>query len=161
MAVGQKCAFNFTDVDGNKFSAADDRVTTIVVTPAGNVDKVRMVGDRIPDYCLANPAYRMITILNFEKQHTLPMRKILAALVRRRLKGEARRLQQRYAARQITGDARKDVCAVADFDGTAVSQLGVPHGSITFHVFVFNRSGELLQRWSDAPTTAELAAVMK
>lgn len=159
--VGQKCAFNFTDVDGNKFSSADGRVTTIVVTPPGNVDKVRMVGDRIPDYCLASPAYRMITILNFEKQHTSPMRKILAALVRRRLNGEAKRLQQRYTAKKITGDPRKDVCAVADFDGASVSQLGVLHGSTTFQVFVFGRSEELVQRWNDVPTAAELAAVMK
>jgi hypothetical protein len=161
LVVGQKCAFNFTDVDGNKFSAADDRVTTIVVTPPGNVDKVRMVGDRIPDYCLANPAYRMITILNFEKQHTLPMRKILAALVRRRLNGEGKRLQQRYAARKITRDPRKDVCAVADFDGSAVSQLGIPHGSTTLQVFVFGRNGELLQRWNDVPSAPDLAAVIK
>jgi hypothetical protein len=161
LVVGQKCAFNFTDVDGSKFSAADDRITTIVVTPPGNVDKARMLGDRIPDYCLANPAYRMITILNFEKQHTSPVRKILAALVRRRLNGEAKRLQQRYTARKITRDPRKDVCAVADFDGTAVSQLGVPQGSPTFQVFVFKRNGELLQRWSDVPTAAELAAVLK
>jgi hypothetical protein len=161
LAVGQKCAFNFTDVDGNKFSATDGRVTTIVVTPPGKVDKARVVGDRAPDYCLANPIYRMITILNFEKQHSSPVRMFLSAIVRKRLNGEGKRLQQRYAARKITRDPRKDVFAVADFDGSAVAQLGISHGSTTFQVFVFGRTGELLQRWSDVPTAEDLAAVIK
>lgn len=112
--VGQVYPITFVDVDGNTLSTVDDKVTTIVVTPESNVDRARTVGDRIPNLCLANPDYRMITVVAFQKKHSKPVRMILAALIRRRLDGEAQRLQVRYDQLKIAGNARRDVRGVAD-----------------------------------------------
>jgi hypothetical protein len=103
----------------------------------------------------------MITNLRFEKKHHAPMRAIVNALIRRRLDAEAKRLQTRYAAKNIAHNPRSDVFTVADFDGSIASQLGITIGSTAFQVLVLSRKGELLQRWTDLPTAEELAAVVK
>src|SRR5207248_5791069 len=54
---------NFSDVDGNALSTADGHITIVVLVNKANIDKARAVGDRIPDFCLVNPMYRMITVL--------------------------------------------------------------------------------------------------
>jgi hypothetical protein len=70
--VGENYRINFTDVDGNTFSTADGHITTVVLASKSNIDKAHAVGDRIPDSCLGNPTYRMITILVFEKNTASP-----------------------------------------------------------------------------------------
>jgi hypothetical protein len=50
---------------------------------------------------------------------------------------------------------------VADFDGKAVSQLGLAPKSSEFAVFVFDGRGRLVRRWNDAPSAEALAAAMK
>jgi hypothetical protein len=50
---------------------------------------------------------------------------------------------------------------VADFDGTASSQLGGQPEATEFHVFVFGRNGELLQQWNEVPSAEDLAAALK
>ncbi len=160
LSPGQSYVLSFVDVDGNTLFTADGHVTVVVLTTQSNIDRARTVGDRVPDYCLGNPTYRMITVLNF-KNHSRPMRMILTALTRRRLDAEAKRLQPRYEAKKLAHDARRDIFAVADFDGAAASQLGAQRESSAFRVFVFGRSGELLRQWDDVPSAAELAAVVK
>jgi hypothetical protein len=160
LSDGQIYALNFFDVDGQTLSTADGHVTVVVLATSADAAKARAVGDRVPDYCLGNPTYRMITVLNF-KNHSRPVRMILTALTRRRLDAEAKRLQRRYDAKKLARDARRDIFAVADFDGTATSQLGVQPDSSAFRVFVFGRSGERLRQWDDVPSAADLAAVVK
>ncbi len=161
LSVGQIYALKFVDVDGNTLSTADGRVTTVVLTTPADVPKAESVGDRTPDYCLGNSNYRMITIVNFEKKRSAATRIVFRALMRRRLDAEAERLRSRYAARNIARDPRQDVHAVADFDGTLVSQLGMRFESADFRVFVFGQNGELLKQWNDVPSVDELAAVVK
>ena len=161
LSLGQIYALRFVDVDGDSLSTADGHVTVLVLTTQSNIDKAREVGDHIPDYCLGNPAHRMITIVNFQRKRRKLARIVLNALMRHRLDAEARRLQVRYDERKIEHDARRDVFAVADFDGGTATQLGVPFESADFRVFVFARNGELLQRWDDVPTAEELAVVVK
>src|ERR1043166_5098772 len=86
-AAAQNLQIKFTDVDGNAFSTADGRITILVLTAQSNIDKARAVGDRTPDFCLANPAYRMLTVVAFEKNHSRPVRAMLSSLMRHRLKG--------------------------------------------------------------------------
>jgi len=160
LSLGQIYVLRFVDVDGHTLLTADGHVTVVVLTAQSNIDQARAVGDRVPDYCLGNPTYRMITVLNF-KNHSRPVRMILTALTRRRLDAEAKRLQPRYDAKKLARDARRDIFAVADFDGTATSQLGLQPDSSAFRVFVFGRSGELLRQWDDVPSAAELATVVK
>ena len=158
LAIGQNHELKFVDVDNNTLSTADGHVTVLVLATKADLSKAQIVGDRVPDYCLGNPTYRMITVVKSGK-HSAPVRAVLAAIARRRLDAEGKRLQSRYDANKITRDARHDIFAVVDFDGNAVAQLDSQ--SSMFHVFVFGRSGELLQQWNDVPTAADLAAVVK
>ena len=159
LSNGQHYAFNFVDIDGHKLSTADGHVTVLVLATTGDSEKVRAVGDRVPDHCLGDPKYRMITIVHFASKHTAIGRKIATMLLRHRVKEEAKRLQARYDAKKIERDAHGDIFTVADFDGTALSQLGGPEAK--FHVFVFSNSGELLQQWNDVPGADQLAAALK
>ena len=161
LSNGQRYRVNFVDVDGNALSTADGHVTVLVVTTPVDSEKARAVGDRAPDYCLGNPNYRMITVLNLTKKHTRIGRGIATILVRHRLDEEAKRLQARYDAKKIARDARGDIFTVTDFDGTVSSQLSGQSPAANFRVSVFARNGELLQQWDDVPTAAELAAVLK
>ena len=161
LSIGQIYALHFADVDGRTLSTGGGHVTLVVVATTEDWTKARAVGDRGPDYCLGNPDYRMITILHFIKKHTAIGRKIAIMLIRHRLNEEAKRLQARYNAKKIAGNARNDIFVAADFDGTASSQLGVQPGSVDFRVFVFARNGELLQQWNDVPSAGDLAAVLK
>jgi len=83
------------------------------------------------------------------------------AVVRHRVTEEAKRLQSRYDTNKIMRDARQDNFNVTDFDGTVSSQLGEPAGATVFCVFVFGRDGKLLARWTDVPSTNQLADVVK
>jgi hypothetical protein len=148
---GEHYRINLSDVDGNTFSTADGRTTVIALTSQTNIDQARLVGERIPDFCIANPNYRMITVLVFEKNHSKPVRTIMSAVVRRRLDSEGRRLQSRYDQLKIARDARRDVFAVADFGGAIASQFGSKPSPSLFHVFVFGKDGELLKEWNDVP----------
>jgi hypothetical protein len=161
LSAGQIYKLNFTDVDGRTLSTSDGHVTVVVLTTTADPEKARSVGDRVPEYCLGDPNYRMITVLNFSKKHSGIVRRIATMLVRHRLDEEAKRLQRRYDAKKIARDARRDTFAVTDFDGALSSQLGAQPGSLDFRVFVFGRNGELLQQWNDVPTAADLAAVIK
>jgi len=158
---GQIYAFNFVDVDRHTLSTADGHVTVVVLATLADTARAHAVGDRVPDYCLGNPTYRMITVLNLNQKRTRAGRVIATILVRRRLDVEAKLLQRRYDAEKLARDARRDIFAVADFDGTTTAQLGEQTGSSDFHVFVFGRDGKLLQQWNDVPSAAELATVVK
>jgi hypothetical protein len=161
LSNGQRYALKFVDIDGHKLSTADGHVTVLVLATTGDSEKVRAVGDHVPDYCLGNPRYRMITIVHFTRKHTAIGRKIATAFVRHRIREEAKRLQARYDVSKIARDARNDIFTVTDFDGTALSQLGGQTEAANFHAFVFSESGELLQQWSSVPSAANLAAVIK
>jgi hypothetical protein len=161
LSNGQRYALNFVDIDGHKLSTTDGHVTVVVLAMTGDSEKVRAVVDRVPDYCLGNPKYRMITIVYFTSKHTAIGRKIATMFLRHRVKEEAKRLQARYDAKKIARDARSDIFTVTDFDGTTLSQLGGQTEAANFHVFVFNGSGELLQQWSGVPSAADLAAHLK
>src|SRR5438552_4429349 len=117
LSNGQRYRINFVDVDGNALSTADGHVTVLVLATTADWEKARAVGDRVPDYCLGNPDYRMITIIRFIRRYIAIGRRIATAFVRHRVNEEARRLQTRYDAKKIARDARKDIFTVTDFNG--------------------------------------------
>ena len=159
--TGETYRINFADVDGNALSTADGHITIVVLVNKANIDKAHAVGDRIPDFCLVNPMYRMITVLAFEKNHSKPVRALLSSLMRRRVDSEARQLQARYDRLKSTRNARQDVFAVADFDGAITTQLKTQWSAELFRVFVFEKNGELLKQWNDLPSAEELAATLQ
>jgi hypothetical protein len=171
LSSGATYSISFVDLDGNKLSTADGHVTVLVVATTADWEKARDVGERVPDYCLGNPDYRMITIIRFIRKHGPIVRKIAMAVVKHRVSEEAKRLQNRYDTNKIMRDARQDIFTVTDFDGTVSSQLGElaaaspsdggPGGATDFCVFVFARNGELLAQWHGVPAAKQLAAVVK
>ncbi|PYJ88692.1 MAG: hypothetical protein DME70_03485, partial [Verrucomicrobia bacterium] len=74
---------------------------------------------------------------------------------------EAKEIQKTYAERHINRNARDDVFVVADFDGKAVSQLGISPISSEFAVFIFDGKGRLVRRWTDVPTSEMLVQALK
>jgi hypothetical protein len=161
LSIGATYSLGFVDIDGNKHSTADRHVTVIVLTTAADKDKARTVGDRVPEHCLGNPDYRMITIIRFARKHTVIGRRIATTLIRHRVNEEARRLQAQYDGKGIKHDARKDIFVVTDFDGSVSSQLGEAEGATDFCVFVFGRNGELIAQWRGVPSAEQLAATVK
>ena len=161
LSSGATYSFNFVDIDGEKLSTADGHVTVLVLTTAAEREKVRAVGDRVPDFCLGNPNYRMITVVRFTSKHTPIGRKVITAMVNHRMNEAAKRLQSRYNANKISRDARKDIFTVMDFDGSVSSQLEEAGTAESFRVLVFARDGKLLAQWTDVPSEKQLAEVLK
>jgi hypothetical protein len=161
LSLGQPYSLGFVDIDGNKHSTADGHVTVIVMTTPAEREKARTVGDRVPERCLGNPDYRMITIIRFARKHTGVGRRIATAFIRHRVNEEAKRLQARYDAKKIARDARKDIFVATDFDGSISSQLGEPGGATDFCVFVFGRNSELIAQWHEVPSAEQLATALK
>jgi hypothetical protein len=159
--IGQMYRISFAGIDGDTLSTADGRITTVVLVGKANIDKARAVGDRTPDFCLGSADYRMVTVITFEIKHSRPVRALMASVMRRRADSEAKQLQSRYDQLKIARNARKDVFAVADFDGTIAGQLDAKPSATLFRVFVFGKDGELLKQWSNLPSAEELAAVMQ
>ena len=141
LSHGQRYRINFVDVDGNSLSTANGHVTVIVLMTPEDREKARSVGDRAPDYCLGNPKYRMVTVLNLSRRRTPIGRNVVTTLVRHQLDEEAKRLQARYDEKKITRDARSDIYTVTEFDGTVSSQRGAEASAANFGVFVFGRNG--------------------
>jgi len=161
LSTGITYPISFFDIDGNKLSTTDGRVTIVVLTITWDHEKARTVGDRVPDFCLGNPDYRMITVVHFTGRHITIGRRIAIAFIRHRMREEAKRLQARYDALKISHDAARDIFVVPDFDGTVASQLSNSTGATDFSVFVFGRTGKLVAQWHEVPTTEKLAAVLK
>jgi hypothetical protein len=161
LSTGTTYSISFVDIDGNKLSTADGHVTIVVLTTTAEHEKARIVGDRVPDFCLGNPDYRMITVVHFTGRHTAIGRRIATAFIRHRMREEAKRLQARYEVQKVSRDAKSDIFVVTDFDGTTASQLGEAEGAKDFRVFVFGRTGELLAQWQGVPSADQLASALK
>ena len=157
LSTGKTYSISFVDLDGNKLSTADGHVTIVVLTTSADREQARTVGDHVPDFCLGNPSYRMITVVHFTGRHMALGRRMATAFIRHRVREEAKRLQARYDAQKISRDAKSDIFVVTDFDGTLASELGQTAGATDFCVFVFGRTGELLAQWQGVPSSEEIA----
>ncbi len=161
LSIGATYPLSFVDIDGNKHSTADGHVTVIVLTTPADREKAHTVGDSVPEHCLGNPDYRMITIIRFARRHTVVGQRFATALIRHRVNEEAKRLQSRYDGKKIARDARKDIFVATDFDGSVSSQFGEPERATDFGVFVFGRNGELIAQWHGVPSAEQFAAAVK
>ena len=161
LATGTSHSISFVDLDGNKLSTADGHITVVVLTTSADREQARTVGDHVPDFCLANPAYRMITVVHFTHGYMAIGRRVATAFIRHRIGEAAKRLQERYDAQKISRNAKNDIFVVADFDGTIASQLGQSADATAFCVFVSGKTGDLLAKWRTVPSADELAAAIK
>ena len=158
---GNAYALTFTDVDRRQLSTADGHVTVISVVTRRDEAKAQTVGDRVSQITFADPKVRLITLVNFQQSILLPLRGMVSAVIRHRLDVEAKDIQKSYAERHINRNAREDVFVIADFDGKAVTQLGIAPTSSEYAVFVFDGKGRLVRRWNDVPSQEMLAQAIK
>jgi hypothetical protein len=158
---GNSYPLTFTDVDHHQLSTADGHVTIISVVNRRDEAKAETVGDRVSKITFGDPKVRLITLVNFQQNIIFPLRGMVSAVIRHRLDAEAKEIQKSYAERHINRNARDDIYVVADFDGKAVSQLGIAPVSPEFAVFVFDGKGRLVRKWSDVPTPEMLTQAIK
>lgn len=149
------------DLSGHELSFNDGPVTELVLATTNEVDRAQKVGDLTPDYCLGNPKYRMVTLLEFPSQHSAPVRAFIDKVAGRRIDGIARELQTRYDALGIKKEARRDVFVGTDFDGSIAKQFGISLGEHVFQFFVINSEGKVVQHWSEVPTRETLDAALR
>ena len=161
LRVGSNYPLTFTDVDRHQLSTADGHVTIITVVNRRDEAKAETVGDRESKITFGDPKFRLITLVNFQQNILLPLRGMVSAVIRHRLDVEAKEVQKSYGERHINRNARDDIYVVADFDGKAVSQLGINPTSSEFAVFVFDGRGRLVRRWNDVPSAEMLAQALK
>jgi hypothetical protein len=153
---GNVYRLSFTDVDKRELSTSDGHVTVITVVTRDDEQKAQTVGDRIAPVYMGNPKYRLINLVNFQQKVLPPFRGMISAIIRYRLDAEAKKLQKIYSEKRLKRDPREDILVVADFDGKAVSQLGIAPASSEFAVFIFDGRGRLVRRWNDLPTAEAL-----
>jgi len=161
LRVGNNYPLTFTDVDRRQLSTADGHVTIITVVNRRDEAKAQTVGDRVSKITFGDPRFRLVTLVNFQQNILLPLRGMVSAVIRHRLDVEAKEIQKSYGERHINRNAREDVYVVADFDGKAVSQLGINPISSEFAVFIFDGRGRLVRRWNDAPSAEMLTQALK
>jgi hypothetical protein len=109
---------------------------------------------------MGDPKFRLITIVNFQQSIFVPFRGMIMAIIRSRLDSEGKDLQKIYNEKHLTRNARSDILVVADFDGKAVSLLGIAPTSPEFAVFVFDGRGKLIRRWNEVPSAEAIAAAL-
>lgn len=156
LRTGNVYRLSFTDVDKQQLSTFDGHVTIITVVTREDESKAQTVGDRIAHVYLGDPKYRLITLVNFQQKIFSPFRGMVSAIIRHRLDAEAKKLQEIYTAKKVNRNPRYDIFVVADFDGKAVSQLGIAPASAEFVVFVFDGRGRLVRRWNGLPSAEAL-----
>jgi hypothetical protein len=160
LRLGNVYPLTFTDVDRHQLSTSDGHATIITVLTRKDEQKAQQVGDRVPDICLGDPKFRLITVVNFQRGIFPLLQGMINAIIRSRMDAAAKDLQKTYTARKLTRDPRSDIFVVADFDGKAVTQLGISPSSSEFAVFVLDGRGRLVQRWNDVPSAEALAAAV-
>lgn len=161
LRVGNNYPLSFSDVDRHQLSTADGHITIVSVVNRRDEAKAQTVGDRVSKLTFGDPKFRLITLVNFQQNILLPLRGMVSAVIRHRLDLEAKEVQKSYGERHINRNARDDIYVVADFDGKAVSQLGINPTSAEFAVFVFDGRGRLVRRWNDVPSAEMLAQALK
>ncbi len=150
LVVGRTYSFTFQDVDGDTLSTNDGHVTILAAVTREGESKARGTADRVPDRYIGDPRFRYITLVNFQGKLASPFHGVTRAVIRTRLAAEARALASQYQTQKIPRDPRDDLFVVADFDGSAATQLGLGPAD-SAGIFVFDRRGKLVARWNDVP----------
>lgn len=157
MKVGRVASLSFQDVDGHELATADGHITIITVVTRDNEDKAHAIADQVPERYFGNAKYRYITLVNFQGKLAGVLHGVTRGVIRGRLDAEAKEMKPKYEAKHIARDPREDTYVIADFDGKAVTRLGLDPDSHDVAVFVFNGEGKLVERWTDLPPEGSLA----
>jgi hypothetical protein len=158
---GATYKLQFDDVDGRKISTFDGHVSVIVVVTKQDNAKAGEVGDRVPIKYKGNQKYRFVTIVHFQRGPSRWFSPIATLAIRHRLDQEAARIQPEYDKLKVRRNPRKDLFAVADFDGRALSTLGLNPDSNEVTIFLFDGNGVLMRHWQEVPDRESLAAALR
>ena len=158
---GATYKLQFDDVDGRKISTFDGHVSVIVVVTTKDTANAAEVGDRVPIRYKGNQKYRFLTIVHFRTNVSRWFSPIATLAIRNRLDQEATRIQPEYDKRKLRRNPRQDLFAVADFDGSALSKLGLSPDSNGVAVFLFDGNGVMMQYWQKVPDRESLAAALR
>jgi hypothetical protein len=158
---GATYQLQFDDVDGRKISTFDGHVSVIVVVTPKDTANAAEVGDRVPIRYKGNQKYRFLTIVHFQTIVSRWFSPIATLAIRHRLDQEATRIQPEYDKRKVRRNPRQDIFAVADFDGNALSKLGLSPDSNGVAVFLFDGNGMLMRYWQKVPGRESLAAALR
>ena len=158
---GSNYSLSFNDVDGKQHSTANGHVTVITVVTRRDEVKADTVGERVTHVTLGDPKFALINLVNFQQNILSPLRGMVSVMIRHRLDSEATEIQKKYDKMQIKRKARDDIFVVADFDGKAMTQLGMDPTSSEFAVFIFDGRGRLVRRWSDVPSADAVTQALK
>jgi hypothetical protein len=161
LRVGNNYQLTFTDVDHEQLSTSDGHVSIISVVTRENEAKAEALGNRVPQQYYGDPKFRLINIVNFQQGIFAPLRGVIMAIIRHRLDVEAKNLQKVYSERKLKRNPRDDIFVVADFDGKAVSKLGIAPKSSEFAVFIFDGRGRLVRRWNEVPSAGALTEALQ
>ena len=161
LQIGNSYPLTFKDVDQRQLSTSDGHITIITVVTRQDEQKAQTVGDRFSRSHLGDPKTRLITMVNFQQKIIPIFRRLAVSIIKHRLEAEAREIKQTYPARYVDRNPREDLFVVADFDGKAVSQLGVVPTSSDFAVFVFDGNSRLVKRWNDVPSAEALSSAIE
>lgn len=153
---GEVYDLTFRDVDGNALSTRDGKGTIITVITRHDETSAQAVADLVPDRYIGDPNFRYITLVNFQRKLIRPIWGLTRTIIRSRLDAVAEKRRPLYRTKQIARDPRADVHVVADFDGSAVNQLGLTPEADRVAVFVFDGQGKLRARWDEVPPGDEL-----
>ena len=160
LKAGTTAPLTFEDVDGNELSTADGHVTIITVVTRAAGEEARIVAEQVPDRFIGDPKYRYITLVNFQGKLPGMLHGVTRGVIRGKLDAEARKRKPMYEAKNLARDPRRDIYVVADFDGTAVSQLGLSPDSSDVQVFVFNGEGKIDRHWTAIPPNESLGEAL-
>jgi hypothetical protein len=158
---GATYKLRFDDVDGKEIFTCAGHVSVIVVVTTKDTAQAAEVGDRVPIRYKGNQKYRFITIVHFRTNVSRWFSPIATLAIRHRLDQEATRIQPEYDQRKTQRNPRQDLFAVADFDGSALSKLGLSPDSNGVAVFLFDGNGVLMQYWQKVPDRESLAAALR
>jgi hypothetical protein len=157
---GSVASLTFEDVDGKHLSTADGHVTIITVITRALEAEAHAVAGKVPERYKGDQKYRYITLVNFKGGMGGLLPGVTRGMIRSRLDAEAKELKSSYERRKIAHEPREDLFVIPDFDGSAVSKLGLSPEAGELAVFIFNGSGKLVQRWSEVPPDDSLAKAL-
>ena len=160
LQTGAVHRLTFRDVDGEDLSIAAGHVTIITVITREIEEQARNVSKLVPERCVGDPKYRYITMVNFQGKLPGPMQGLTRGIIRNRLDAEAKKLKPQYEANKLTRDPRSDLFVVADFDGSAVTRLGLSPDASALSVFVFDGKGKLVARWNGVPSEEAMVSAI-
>jgi len=158
--TGTMAPLTFEDVDGNELSTAAGYVTIITVVTRATGDQARTVARQVPERFVGDPRYRYITLVNFQGKLPGALHAVTRGVIRGKLDAEAKERKPQYEAKNLARDPRRDIHVIADFDGKAVTQLGLSPDSSDVQVFVFNGEGKIDRHWTDVPPQNSLGKAL-